>query len=116
MLTSLGKFFRKLRIDNSELLADMASKLNVSPAFLSKVENGLKKPPQDWEDRVIELYALGDSAIKELSDCMFEALNMKSIDMGAIDDKNKDLMLSFARKINNLDDGAINKIKKILKD
>lgn len=110
MLTGLGKFFRKLRIDNNELLADMASKLNVSPAFLSKVENGLKKPPQDWESKIVELYSLNVNSAKELSDCMFEVLNIKSIDMGTINDENKDLMLSFARKINSLDDKAIDKI------
>ena len=40
MLTSFGKFCRKLRINNGELLYDMAEKLDVSSAFLSKVENG----------------------------------------------------------------------------
>ena len=33
-LTEFGKFLRKLRIDNEELLKDMAIKLNTTPAFL----------------------------------------------------------------------------------
>ena len=48
MLTSLGKFLRKLRIDIGETLRDMADKLSVSSAFLSAVENGKKKMPESW--------------------------------------------------------------------
>ena len=43
MLTSLGKFLRKIRIDNDEYLKDMADKLGVTVSFLSAVENGKKK-------------------------------------------------------------------------
>ena len=38
MVNNFGKFCRKLRIDKGELLYDMATKLEVSSAFLSKVE------------------------------------------------------------------------------
>ena len=40
MLTALGRFLRKIRIDRNELLKDMADKLEVSASFLSAVENG----------------------------------------------------------------------------
>ena len=43
MITPIGKFLRKLRIDTGEILKDMAEKLHVSPSFLSAVENGKKK-------------------------------------------------------------------------
>ena len=42
MITSLGRFLRKLRIDQGEILKDMADKLGVSVSFLSAVENGKK--------------------------------------------------------------------------
>ena len=42
MANNFGKFCRKLRIDRGEILADMAKKLGVSSAFLSKVETGGK--------------------------------------------------------------------------
>ena len=47
MLTSIGRFLRKLRIDHGEILKDMADALGVSYAFLSAVENGKKKCPKD---------------------------------------------------------------------
>ena len=43
MLTSIGKFLRKLRMSNGEILRDMAEALEVTSAFLSAVENGKKK-------------------------------------------------------------------------
>jgi transcriptional regulator with XRE-family HTH domain len=46
MLTQLGIFLRKLRLDRGEILKDMAIKLNVSSSFLSAVENGKKRIPQ----------------------------------------------------------------------
>ena len=47
MITAFGKFLRNLRMDIGELLLQMAEKLDVSPAFLSGVENGKRKIPSD---------------------------------------------------------------------
>ena len=43
MITSVGRFLRKLRIDRGKILKTMAETLGVSSAFLSAVENGKKK-------------------------------------------------------------------------
>ena len=45
MLTKFGKELRKIRIENDEILKDMADKLNVTAAYLSAVENGNRKVP-----------------------------------------------------------------------
>lgn len=45
-LTEFGKFSRKLRIDNGELLKDMAIKLNVTVSYLSAVEIGKRNIPE----------------------------------------------------------------------
>ena len=86
MVNNFGKFCRKLRIDNDELLYDMAKKLGVSSAFLSKVENGKKKPPKDQ--------------------------NYDSIDISGMSDNDRMMMLSFARKFDQLDK---RKIKDLLR-
>ena len=66
MVNNFGKFCRKLRIDRSELLYDMAKKLGVSSAFLSKVENGKKKPPKEWRELIIDLYDLNNAGTMNL--------------------------------------------------
>lgn len=103
MVTSFGKFCRKLRIDHNELLYDMATNLGVSSAFLSKVENGKKKPPRNWEKLLNEIYALTSEQQKELNQVIFEAINHDSIDISDMEENDRSLMLSFARKFNNID-------------
>ena len=58
MLTSIGKFLRKLRMSNGEILRDMAEALEVSSAFLSAVENGKKKMPEGWRKKLQTIYSL----------------------------------------------------------
>ncbi len=57
-LTEFGKFLRKLRIDNGELLKDMAIKLNTTPAFLSMVETGRRSIPKKLEEEIEKIYSL----------------------------------------------------------
>lgn len=114
MVNNFGKFCRKLRIDNGELLADMAKKLGVSSAFLSKVENGNKKPPKEWEEVIISLYQLDSRKAAELSDCMFDALNFQNIDMTGYSDDNRNILLSFARKLNTMDDSKKDQFRKMI--
>uniref|UniRef100_UPI001ABAA4C7 helix-turn-helix domain-containing protein n=1 Tax=Bartonella taylorii TaxID=33046 RepID=UPI001ABAA4C7 len=58
MVTSFGKNLRKLRVDHSERLLDMAKKLDISVGFLSSVEIGKKSVPVGLEEKIIELYGL----------------------------------------------------------
>ncbi len=109
MITKFGVFCRKLRIENGELLYDMAQKLGVSSAFLSKVENGKKKPPVHWKQDIISNYNLFDCRLEEFEECFFEAINMDSIDISFYNDSDKELMLSFARKFDALDKAMIKK-------
>jgi transcriptional regulator with XRE-family HTH domain len=81
----------------------MSEKLGVSPAFLSKVENGKAKPPAEWRQKLIFWYELDENAIEELDIALFEANNTKSIDITGFSDDDKALMWSFARKLDRLD-------------
>ena len=54
MITEYGKFLRKLRIDQGQILKTMAEKLGVSSAFLSAVENGKKKIPKTREEKLVK--------------------------------------------------------------
>lgn len=114
MVNSFGKFCRKLRIDEGQLLAEMAKELGVSSAFLSKVENGGKKPPRDWRNKLIELYQLDENQIEELDDCLFEAINSRSIDMSEYSNENREMLLSFARRLDTMDTKKKDQIKRLL--
>ena len=106
MVTRFGKFCRKLRIDRGEILYDMAGKLGVSPAFLSRVENGKKRPPEGWEEKLISSYNLQADDRRELHESLFEAKNSESIDLRDYSDSDKEMMLAFARRVNKISRSA----------
>lgn len=116
MLTSVGKFLRKLRIDKGELLRDMAKKLNVSSSFLSAVENGKKKMPESWLKKLEYLYSLNSDQIDNLKDAILESNDTVELNIEHTSDQNRKLAISFARKFDTLDKNTAKKIFKILND
>ncbi len=62
--TPFGKTLRKLHIDYSECLSDIAEKLSISVPFLSSVEIGRKETcsPVGREEKIIEIYSLDQEA------------------------------------------------------
>lgn len=114
MANALGKFLRKIRIDREEVLADMARNLGVSSAFLSQIENGGKKPPKDWENEFLSKYNLSEEQEKEFRECVFDAVNSKSIDLSSYPQNDRDMMLSFARKLSTIDAEQREKLMNII--
>lgn len=115
MLTSLGKFLRKLRIDRGEKLKDMADQLNVSSAFLSAVENGKKKMPIEWNQRIPSVYELNDEQCENFFQAAAEAEEFIAMNFSETAEQNRKLAVSFARKFNDFDEAQIDAIRKIIK-
>jgi transcriptional regulator with XRE-family HTH domain len=114
MLTSFGKFCRKLRIDNEELLKDMANKLGVTSSYLSAVENGKRKIPQEWLFRIAELYKLDTQKRAELRKVIEESQTVIKFDLTDFSNKKKDILVAFAREHKRLESNDLEKILKIL--
>ena len=115
MLTNLGKFLRKIRIDEGEILWDMANKLDVTASFLSAVENGKKRMPSAWNKKICELYNLSDEQKEELTEAIAESERAIEVDFSNMALKNRQLAVSFARKFPDMNDYEIEEIRKILK-
>lgn len=114
MLTSLGKYLRTFRIQQGELLKDMATLLDVAPAYLSSIENGKRLPTKKFISNIIESYNLNEAQIDELNTAFYETLDEVNLDTQNATPMQKDLCISFARKFNTLNDSQIDKIRKIL--
>ena len=115
MVTKLGIFLRKLRLDNNEIMKDMAEKLGVSPSFLSAVENGKKKMPDSWLDSIINLYDLDQEKQNELMISIEESRTKVEIPLDEFSGSKKRLLLSFARELNGMDECDLEIIKNLLK-
>lgn len=114
MVTRFGKFCRNLRMDHEELLYNMAERLGVSSAFLSRVENGKAKPPTEWKNIIISEYHLNNEQAMELDRSIKEAReNVIRIDTLSRDDR--DMMFAFARQLSDLKDEEKDRWRKILK-
>lgn len=102
MLNEFGKICRKLRIDHNELLLDMANYLCVSPAFLSKVENGKAKPPTEWKTKINLHYDLDEKDYSDLCKSIDEARSVATLKIPNVKVDDNDLMLAFARKLGDM--------------
>lgn len=115
MLTSIGRFLRKLRIDNGEILKDMAEALGVSSAFLSAVENGKKKMPDGWIEKLEAIYSFTAEQLEELQEAVIDTNNAVELNLKNTTPNNRTLAISFAREFDSLDDETSKKILEILK-
>lgn len=114
MVTPFGKFCRKLRIDNEELLKDMADKLGVTSSYLSAVENGKRSVPQNWLQDISKTYELNDIQSSELQRAIDESQTVLKFELKELSIEKKDLLMAFAREHKRLDTSDLNKILKIL--
>lgn len=114
MITSLGRFLRKLRIDRGEILKDMADKLEVSVSFLSAVENGKKRMPAVWNTKLCLLYQLTPEQKQEFTTAIAETEESLEMNFYGVAAENRRLAVSFARKFSDFDEGQIEAIRKIL--
>lgn len=115
MITALGRFLRKLRIDRNEILKDMADKLEVAVSFLSAVENGKKRMPAEWNQKISNLYNFSDKQNAEFSSAIADSENKIELDLTNITN-GKDFVISFARELPQLNDKQINSIAERFKE
>lgn len=114
MATEFGKALRKLRIDNDELLKDMALKLEVTISYLSAVENGKREVPEQWIEVLSKQYSLKSNQKQELENLAYKSKKKISIDLNDVDDERKITALAFARRFDSFSDEEINQIYKIV--
>lgn len=114
MLTEFGVICRKIRIDHNELLADMAKKLKVSASFLSAVENGIKNVPKDWLQIISNEYKPTTNEQKKLSKAIDNSVTQVKMSLTDKNNEDKNLILEFARKFDDLEAEDKEKIFKIL--
>ena len=68
MVNEFGKILRKIRIDNGEILKDMADKLEMTSSYLSAIECGKRNIPNNLITKLQQLYNLDDEMVSKLED------------------------------------------------
>ncbi|MDK9581190.1 helix-turn-helix transcriptional regulator [Sneathia sanguinegens] len=111
MITQLGIFLRKLRLDSGEIMREMATKLDVSSSFLSAVENGKKNMPDSWYDIIVNLYNLDKGKKDKFKRAIEESQKSVEINLEDLSREKKRLVFSFARELENLNEEEVDKMK-----
>lgn len=115
MLTNFGKALRKIRIDRDELLRDMAVALGVSSAYLSAVETGKRRIPDDWVDKISLHYHLSPNEHAELLEAAEESAQEVRISLQDVSDAKRGAVLTFARTLDHLSDEELKKIMQTMR-
>lgn len=113
-LTPFGKAVRKLRLDRDEILKDMAEKLDVSPSFLSAVETGKKKIPDEMLQELATHYQLKKNGLADLRRLAQESQQQFKLNVSKTKKETRGLVAAFARKFTELDQKQIDKILRVL--
>lgn len=115
-MTEIGKFLKKLRIDQGEVLLTMAQKLGVTPSFLSAVELGKKKMPYEWNLKIRSAYRLTPSQEDALDEAISASEKAVILDFGEASPNAKKLAVLFARSFSDLTDEQLDAIKKLMQN
>jgi len=114
MLTEFGQYLRKLRIDCKELLKDMAVKLEVTSSFLSAVETGKRNIPDNWVEKISQLYSLDFFEQQTLKKVVDNSAKTITMDISNMVNKKKETAFLFARTFYDVDDAAVDEIRQLL--
>lgn len=114
MATELGKFLRKLRVDNDELMKEMAGRLGLASSTLSSIEAGRRKPSKGFLERVIDAYALGPKKEQELRDAYDRSRDEVGLRIKGLSNQDQSLAVAFARKFSTLSEEQKKGIRGIL--
>lgn len=114
MFTEFGKFVRKLRIDRGLMLGDMADAMQTSSAYLSAVETGKKKIPDELVDKVITFFGLDNEQARHLRQAADDSPVAVKIDLKNASSEERMLVSAFARKVGDLSNHEQETLWKVL--
>lgn len=117
MLTPFGKEIRKIRIDHDMRLSEMATKIDVSPTFLTAVENGRKEVPKNFPQRISLALGGGKVMLAALQHAAELSRSVHKVKTGqGSNDRDREVAALFARQFADMPDTKKDKIMNILKD
>ena len=110
MLTPFGIALRKIRLDRSLRLLDLAKELNLTSSFVSAIETGVKPIPKDYVILIVNSLHLSPEEESELQKAADRTKTNISVDN--LNANNRELVAAFARQIDNIEPDYLEEIRK----
>lgn len=118
MITAIGKFLRKVRIDRSLLLKDMALGLGVSPAYLSTVETGKKTFNDEFVSKIARYldFRPGSVEYRDLEEAVILTRGEVQIPVYGMSNKHQEVAMAFSRQFEEMKTSELDKILALLNE
>lgn len=97
MLTEFGKILRIIRINSGDSSRAMAKKLNLSPSYLSAIENGKRNIPSDIEKLLCDAYPLSSTDVMKIRKTIVGSCTSIKINLTEFAEKKKRLIFAISR-------------------
>ena len=116
MLTEIGKFLRKVRIDRNLLLKDMALGLEVSPAYLSTVETGKKTFSDDFVRKIASYlgFSPGSKEYEELEDAAIRTRGQVQVPFNGMTQRHQEVAMAVSRQFEEMKTTELDQILAVL--
>jgi len=116
MLTEIGKFLRKVRIDRNLLLKDMALGLEVSPAYLSTVETGKKTFSDDFVQKIAKYlgFSPGSKEYEELKEAAIRTRGQVEVPFHGMTQRHQEVAMAFSRQFEEMKTTELDQILAVL--
>ncbi len=98
MITEFGRILRIIRINSGDSAKVMAQKLNMSPSYLSTIENGKRNIPPDMEELLIRSYNLSDVDIEKLRKAMASSCDTVKLNLTELAEKKKQVIFALTKE------------------
>ena len=116
-LTPMGELLRTIRKQRSMTQTEMAKKLEVSSAFLSYVEVGVKLPPKTWKETLPSLFDLTKTETKKFTEIFNETVDINvKIEKVILSNKTREQTLKYLLDTTNFTDETFEKINHMLRN
>lgn len=114
MVTEIGKQLRLIRINTGDSLRTMSSKLGISAAYLSSIENGKRNIPDDFDKLIFKAYTLSEVEMHRIQDAIFSAKENYTVNLSVITEKKRRVLLSLTE--GNLNEDTIDKLCELISE
>ena len=114
MATEFGSTVQRLRQLAGLTLFEVAQKMNISTAFLSAVENGRKRVPEDFVQKLAAAMPEAKEKVDELESLASQARGQVILPLPKATPQDADLATVLARKFNSLSPTQKKRIRAIL--
>lgn len=114
MATEFGTTVQQLRQLAGMTLFEVAQKMNISTAFLSAVENGRKRVPDDFVPKLVQALPAARDQQNQLESLASQARGQVVVPLPKATPQDADLATVLARKFNSLSDAQKERIRAIL--